>query len=115
MAFYRRNLPHWKPQNASVFVTWCLEGAQKKFVRAKQLSEGERFGAMDLELDQASVGPRWLLDERVAECVKSALDFGEQQLRLYSLLAYVIMPNHVHVVIKPNAELARITQVVKGF
>src|SRR6266851_3973849 len=27
MAFYRRNLPHWHPEGASIFLTWRLYGS----------------------------------------------------------------------------------------
>ncbi len=43
-------------------------------------------------------GSRWLKDERIAEVVAGALWQGAEKYRLYDLLAWVIMPNHVHIV-----------------
>ncbi len=66
-------------------------------------------------LDRAATGPRWLKDERVAQCVVDSLHYGARELHLYRLRAWVLMINHVHVLIYPNAELARITKAIKGF
>jgi putative transposase len=66
-------------------------------------------------LDLAAAGPRWLLDERVAQCVADALVYGERQLDLYRLQAWVLMVNHVHILIHPEAKLPRITKAIKNY
>jgi putative transposase len=43
-----------------------------------------------------------------------ALHYGERVRRFYDLYAYVVMPNHVHVVWKPRLSLPRILQWLKG-
>jgi putative transposase len=70
---------------------------------------------MDKELDAAVTGPRWLLDERVAQCVADALRYGESQLGLYKLEAWVLLVNHVHILIYPEAKLSRITKSIKNY
>ncbi len=70
---------------------------------------------MDRELDRVATGPRWLQDERVAQRVADALQYGDRQLRLYELRAWVLMINHVHILIYPRAKLSRITKAVKNF
>ena len=70
---------------------------------------------MDRELDRAATGPRWLQDERVAQCVVDAFRYGERQLGLYKLRAWVLMVNHVHILIYPEAKLSRITKAIKNF
>jgi REP element-mobilizing transposase RayT len=70
---------------------------------------------MDRELDAAATGPRWLQDERVAQVVADALRYGEAQLSLYKLRAWVLMVNHVHILIYPNAALPRITKAIKNY
>ena len=57
----------------------------------------------------------WLRDDRIAQCVVKAFRFGQAQLHLYTLQAYVIMPNHVHLLIEPTAPLSRITRCLKGY
>jgi hypothetical protein len=76
---------------------------------------GKTFVAMDRELDKAAAGPRWLQDERVAQCVVDALRYGEKQLGLYELQTWVLMVNHVHILIDPKAELQRITKIDQEF
>jgi putative transposase len=45
----------------------------------------------------------------------NAILFAEAELRLYRLGAWVVMANHVHLLIEPSVPLARITKVLKGF
>jgi putative transposase len=78
-------------------------------------SAGKQFLVSDRELDKAATGPLWLKDERVAQCVVDALKYGEKQLGLYELEAWVLMINHVHILISPKTELRRITRSIKNF
>jgi putative DNA methylase len=64
-------------------------------------------------LDLAGVGPLWLSDPRIAECVIAALKKGEMQ-DMFHLRAFVVMANHVHVLLEPKFPIARITQIIKG-
>jgi putative DNA methylase len=59
-------------------------------------------------------GPIWLADSRIAEVVVNAINFGADERKLYELFAYVIMPNHVHILIEPHVELSTITCWLKG-
>ena len=84
IAMYRRNLPHWHPPGAVLFVTWCL----------------------------ADPALRWLERPAVAECVVTQLLDGNDTN--YQLHAFVVMRNHVHVLLTPWSELVTITRSVKG-
>jgi putative transposase len=79
------------------------------------ISPGKVFTAMDRRLDEAATGPRWLQDERVAHVVADAFVFGEQRLGLYKLRAWVLMVNHVHILIYPETSLSRITKAIKNY
>ena len=46
--------------------------------------------------------------------VANALRYGESIRGLYQLYAWVIMPNHMHVVLKPRIELSVILRWLKG-
>jgi REP element-mobilizing transposase RayT len=107
MAFYRRHLPHWHPEGAALFVTWRLHGSLPRILGT--------FEATDHELDQGATGPHWLKDERVAALVVRSLRFAQDRLNLCELRAWVVMPNHVHILIRPQADLERITRSVKTF
>ncbi len=116
MSFYQRNLPHWHPEGRALFITWRLHGTHAHLQDAHSPDQaGAAFAAFDRELDRASTGPKWLFDPRIAACVRDALHHCEKKMELYNLIAYAIMPNHVHVVIFPHVELRRITQTIKGF
>jgi REP element-mobilizing transposase RayT len=69
---------------------------------------------MDAKLDKADYGPRWLEEEAVAGCVVQAIGRGETALRQYIVHAFVVMPNHVHLLIEPRIPLARIMNGLKG-
>jgi len=116
VSYHERHLPHWQPEDAALFITWRLHGSLPRIpAPIEHQSAGKAFAAMDRELDRAATGPRWLLDERVAQCVADALRYGETKLGLYELRAWVLMVNHVHILIYPEAELSRITKSIKNF
>jgi REP element-mobilizing transposase RayT len=67
-------------------------------------------------LDRSTNGPLWLRHPAVASLVAAALQRGEIQYGLYKLYAWVIMPNHVHAVMRPHPSrnLPQIMRWVKG-
>jgi REP element-mobilizing transposase RayT len=119
--FYRRKLPHLHPditEATFLFVTWRLAGTIPR-VRsqpnaAAPLSAGRAFLAWDREGDKAAFGPVWLQDGRVARVVADALLYGENGRQFYRLRAWVIMPNHVHVLLQPKTSMPVITRWLKG-
>ncbi len=119
--FYRRYLPHWQPPDATLFVTFRLAGSLPQIVieelrkereaakrklarivdkiqREKQdyLDDRRAFGRWDEALDCSLDSPHWSGRPEIAEIVAEALHYRVG--RAYDLLAYCIMPNHVHVV-----------------
>jgi putative transposase len=59
-------------------------------------------------------GPLWLKDPRIAQLVAEAFHYGQDTLQYYNLEAWVILANHVHLLIWPHVEIARITRTLKG-
>jgi REP element-mobilizing transposase RayT len=57
------------------------------------------FGIFDRQLDNYKNGPMWLMKEEIASVVKEAIHLRDG--KEYDLIAYTIMPNHVHLVITP--------------
>jgi len=129
--FYRRKLPHWHPdisEASFLFVTWRLAGSMPRtqVVRGlagesacptttdPTLSPGRAFLAFDREVDKDAFGPVWLRDDRVARVVADALLYGESERRFYQLRAWVVMPNHVHVLLQPMTSMPVITRWLKG-
>jgi putative transposase len=120
--FYRRKLPHWHPdltEGAFLFVTWRLAGPVPRALLPQPpmgapRSAGRAFLVLDREVDQAAFGPVWLRDARVASIVADALLYGESGRHFYQLQAWVIMPNHVHVLLLPKTSLPVIMRWLKG-
>jgi REP element-mobilizing transposase RayT len=124
--FYRRKLPHWHPdieEEVFLFVTWRLAGSLPRIQPLKRLagastcptlSAGRAFVALDREMDRAAFGPVWLRDASVAQAVAHALLHGGSDRHFYQLRAWVIMPNHVHVLLRPKTALPVITRWLKG-
>jgi len=116
VTYYRRNLPHWHPEGVSLFVTWRLFGTSAPSRQAQSVADpGRAFATYDRALDRAVAGPKWLRNPAVAQCVVDALKYGEEHLHLYTLIAFCVMPNHVHVVFQPLQPIPKITQSIKGF
>ena len=118
LMFYRRHLPHWQKPDSALFITWRLFGSLPRKTILSSLKEkdlGKRFVLQDRVLDQARYGPTWLKDARLAKIVMDSLRFGEKQLRLYRLSSFVVMSNHVHILVWPKAFLWRITKSIKGY
>ena len=117
---FRRHLPHILPAGSTIFLTWRLRGSLPPgFVfdipDQRELSDGVSFGKMDKLLDTATQGPRWLADSAIAEEVCRTIERGaEAPLFQYVLHEYVVMPNHVHLLISPRTDVSRIMQGIKG-
>ena len=134
--YYRRNLPHWHPAGVSIFLTWRLDGSlplevieelsvmrrklrdrtQKKLQADRLVEYKTLFARVDKILDRASSGPLWLSDGRIANVVQDAL--VNRYARLYYLWAYVVMANHLHVLLRPKSHetsLSTITKNLKGY
>lgn len=119
MTYYRRNLPHWFPEGRSVFLTWRLHSSLPRILvphteQTRAISEGKRFALWDRALGKAGHGPLWLQEPSIARLVVSAIERGESRLGLYVLESYVVMPNHVHLLLNPKVPVAEITRRLKG-
>jgi len=117
MLLYRRRLPHWVPDDTVIFVTWRLAGSAPPVAREFLTAENTGrtpFVRKDKALDCSRAGPFWLRDAGVAGMVEDTLQYGETARGFYSLHAWVIMPNHVHVVFEPRVALPAIMRWLKG-
>ena len=129
MSFYKRNLPHYQPEGYTYFITIRLTGSIPKNIydqikvgyekeldklesdkneknRREKYSELQRNNFIKYEkiLDSSKYGPKWLSDSRIANIVKDAIHFKDN--KLYDLISYTIMPNHIHIVLRPIVEQA---------
>jgi REP element-mobilizing transposase RayT len=100
-----------------MFVTWRMKGSlpRHRHFPGHTLTSGQAFVAMDRLLDCASGGPRHLSRPEIARLVVNAIHHHELPLAHYTLHAYVIMPNHVHLLITPRTAIPKLLQSLKGF
>jgi len=134
----RDHLPHLKREGGSYFVTFRLAGTLPPAVLLQFKQEREQILAqafaarrpltwheqeellrwysdrVDKYLD-AGHGDCWLKEPVIADEVANALRFHEKVR--FDLLAWVVMPNHVHAVVRPRPgwTLSKILQGWKGF
>jgi REP element-mobilizing transposase RayT len=115
MTYSQRHPTHWSPSGQNIFITWRLHDSLPAKVRppASIESSGKVFVHYDHILDKARTGPVWLKDARIANCVLVALN-SAQQRKMFTAQAYVLMANHVHLLLAPQTKLSRIMQQIKG-
>jgi REP element-mobilizing transposase RayT len=116
----RGRLPHWEKEAGLYFLTFHLadslpnEVLRKIAKRHQILAEAKRIGARLLPEQKAELaeysrprveayvdrgcGRAALADPRVAGAMTAALSYWND--KRYRLLAWCVMPNHVHVVLK---------------
>jgi len=57
---------------------------------------------MDRFLDRGANGPLYLRHPEVANLVVGVLRDGQSRFQRYELHAFVVMPNHVHLLVTPS-------------
>lgn len=132
--YYKRNLPHYQPEDNVFFITFRLYGTlstnivrklkEIKQERLKQIAEYDNkeirkekyselknkyFKLYDDYLNKANTGSKWLIVPKIAVVVKNEIHFSDG--KEYNLVAYTIMPNHVHLGFTPIVK--RITDSLK--
>jgi REP element-mobilizing transposase RayT len=117
MSFHERRLPHWHPKGKDLFLTWRLHDSlpSQRYIPPNGLTGGKAFVSIDRYLDRAQHGPTWLRRPEVAQVVVNALHYGERNLAQYRLHAYVVLPNHVHVLLAPRSDPVKILHSLKTF
>jgi len=96
----RGYLPHFDSPETIQFVTFRLADSLPRAVAESLAKRPDGLAAIDDGLDGGH-GACWLRDPVVADIAQSAL-LHFDGLR-YRLLAWCVMPNHVHVVVEPGA------------
>jgi putative transposase len=112
--FHIRRLPHTAEIGRPLFVTWRLYGSlprNRSFPQAA--TSGHAFLIMDRLLAEASAGPFYLKRADIAQMVVEAIQFRDPGQ--YVLHSFVVMPNHVHMLITPKISVAEIMQSLKRF
>jgi len=132
---YQRNLPHWRQKGVAYFVTFRLADSLPKqkleqlrmereewfrkhhppYSKMEQAEYHRLFSKRVQDWLDAGEGACHLSNIQAAQIVADALRFFDGTR--YRLGAWVVMPNHVHVVVTPlgEYELSGITHSWKSF
>ena len=113
--FYKRRLPHIQIEDATYFITFRLANSLPKEALNKLAEEKQKinklpvnqkeaahlawFEKYDNYLDTALYGNVYLKNEQIASMVAESIQFREG--KVYELISYCIMLNHVHLVCRP--------------
>jgi REP element-mobilizing transposase RayT len=132
---YRRNLPHWRQDGALYFITFHLADSlpkeiieqirhQRQRLQVKRTDKLQRFEQIEYrrlfaekieKILDSGHGANYLADPENGQIVANALRFFHQ--KRYILDEWVVMPNHVHVIIQPikNWTIEKITHSWKSY
>ncbi|MFT5619290.1 MAG: putative transposase [Arenicella sp.] len=117
---YRRSLPHINPLGGTYFVTFCLKDTLSQPEVARLIDKNQhnlnllksnpkassleidilsrrQFGELDKAIHEAK-GKHYLKDDELAEKVANAIQFWDD--KRINLMAYCVMSNHVHLVLR---------------
>ena len=114
MPMSQRHLPHLYVMGQPLFVTFRLHGSLppgREFPK-DSMSSGKAFVYMDRLLDNNRSSPMHLQSPGVAQCVVDEIQQGGSGS--YTLHAWVVMPNHVHLLITPRTDVPNLLQKLKG-
>lgn len=134
--YYKRKLPHYIVNGYYYFITFRLANSiplskifefknlyEKELerlslindngIKSKEYSElkWNYFFKYDDVLDKNILGQDWLKETQLALIVSEALKYLDK--KSYDLIAYSIMPNHVHLIIKPYLEIEEDESIYK--
>ena len=114
--FYQRRLPHVYETEQPVFLTWRLYDSLPPYraFPTAALNSGQAFHAMDRLLDEVWSGSFYLRQPAVADMIVEATQYNAGILGHYVLHAFVVMPNHVHLLATAAVALPKLTKSLKG-
>ena len=109
MKHYERRLPHWDLSGHPLFVTFRLHGSlpSGRVFPPVRLSSGKAFVAIDRILDKSASGPLYLRMPEIAALVVKCLHDGERRFHRYQMHSFVVMANHVHLLVTPQVAATR--------
>ena len=107
------HLPHIDVQGVYQFITFRTAASTDPYLLqlyGQTQNNAEKQMAIDAHLDLSEKGAYFYTDT-----LRFMFDFLiEQQLDLYTLVCFAIMPNHIHLLIQPKERLATVMQKIKG-
>jgi len=104
-------------EGKGLLVTWHLYGSlpHALYPPPNKQNAGQAFVWMDRYLDSARGGPLYWKQQPIAQLVVDSNHYGAQHLRYHELEAFVVMANHVHLLVLPRVSPSRFLQTLKGY
>uniref|UniRef100_Q01VQ7 Transposase IS200-like domain-containing protein n=1 Tax=Solibacter usitatus (strain Ellin6076) TaxID=234267 RepID=Q01VQ7_SOLUE len=117
VTYRERRLPHWDLVEHPVFVTFRLHNSLPagRVFPTERLTSGKAFVALDRVLDTCTSGPLYLRMPEIAAVVVNSLRGGEMRFGRYQMHSFVVMPNHVHLLVTPHVVATQWLGPLKGF
>lgn len=114
MGFTHRRLPHLYVSGRPIFITFRLKDSQpvNRPFPVENITSGNAFAAMDRLLDEAQFGPVYLKQPEIAQVVIESIHRGVE-LEHYDLHAWVVMSNHVHLLLTPHIPVSDLMRSLK--
>ena len=78
------------------------------------LTSGQASAAMDRLFDDVRTGAFYLGQPSIADVTVEPIHYNGDILGHYRLNAFVVMPNHVHLLATPAVRLPKLTKSLKG-
>ena len=113
VSYHKRKLPHIQVENMLHFITFRTYKSVDAYVKkisSLELDTKIKQYRLDTYLDNSSNGA-YFFSEEIRLMREILFEFDRE---LYELFSFAIMPNHVHIVLKPLCDLAEIMQKIKG-
>jgi putative transposase len=116
MVSHQRRLPHIYATEEPVFLTWRLHDSlpPHRVFAGGSLPSGQAFVALDRLLEDTRTGTFYLRQPALAHLVVEAIRYNAVTLGHYVWHAFVVMPNHVHLLLTPLVALPLLTKSLKG-
>ncbi len=108
-----QHLPHIDVEGYYQFITFRTQDSTDGFLRrlaTQDMPNNKKQLAADEHIDTSQRGA--YLNGQVLTALNTFLK--EKEGELYQLIAFSIMPNHVHLLIKPHEKLPVVMQRIKG-
>ncbi len=98
-----------------MFLTWRLHDSlpSHQAFPLPAFNSGQAFAATDRLLDEAQDGSLHLRQPAIADMVVEALQSATNTLGYCRLHAFVVMPNHVHLLATPTVPLPELTESLR--
>jgi len=108
-----KHLPHLNLDNHYQFITFRTHDSTDPFLKklaAQKINNRKKQMSIDDHLDHSNIGCylNGSCQNYLAEYIK------DKDSELFELVAFCIMPNHVHILCKPLVHLSKMMKQIKG-